>query len=143
MLPQIQHQDGGRHRRLCKHEPVELDLPGEVLTVGGGIIPQQEFLPGFVQIVYRAEQEILLVHQATGREVAALDELARLLGLEKPPGYIESYDISNTTCPLPPSSRIRSGSRSNASSCLSGSRYRSNRRRSGDCGPAIERAGGP
>lgn len=31
----------------------------------------------------------------TGREVAALDELARLLGLEKPPVYIESYDISN------------------------------------------------
>ena len=33
--------------------------------------------------------------QRTGREVAALDELARLLGLEKPPAYIESYDISN------------------------------------------------
>ena len=33
--------------------------------------------------------------QRTGREVAALDELARLLGLEKPPAYIEAYDISN------------------------------------------------
>lgn len=31
----------------------------------------------------------------TGREVAALDELARLLGLPHPPRYIESYDISN------------------------------------------------
>lgn len=31
----------------------------------------------------------------TGRETSALDELARLLGLEKPPAYIESYDISN------------------------------------------------
>ena len=28
-------------------------------------------------------------------ELAALDELARLLGLEKPPSYIEAYDISN------------------------------------------------
>ena len=31
----------------------------------------------------------------TGRETSALDELARLLGLDKPPAYIESYDISN------------------------------------------------
>ncbi len=31
----------------------------------------------------------------TGREASALDELARLLGLEQPPVYIESYDISN------------------------------------------------
>lgn len=31
----------------------------------------------------------------TGREASALDELARLLGLEQPPAYIESYDISN------------------------------------------------
>ena len=31
----------------------------------------------------------------TGREASALDELGRLLGLGKPPAYIESYDISN------------------------------------------------
>ncbi|MCI9415358.1 MAG: excinuclease ABC subunit UvrC [Clostridiales bacterium] len=31
-----------------------------------------------------------------GRDAAALDELARLLGLKEPPLYIESYDISNT-----------------------------------------------
>ena len=31
----------------------------------------------------------------TGREASALDELARLLGLQKPPARIESYDISN------------------------------------------------
>lgn len=31
----------------------------------------------------------------TGREASALDELSRLLGLEQPPRYIESYDISN------------------------------------------------
>lgn len=30
-------------------------------------------------------------------QTAALDELARLLGLSKPPEYIESYDISNTS----------------------------------------------
>lgn len=32
----------------------------------------------------------------TGRDAAALDELAKLLGLSAPPSYIESYDISNT-----------------------------------------------
>ena len=31
-----------------------------------------------------------------GSETAALDELAKALGLEKPPEYIESYDISHT-----------------------------------------------
>ncbi|MEG1869603.1 MAG: excinuclease ABC subunit UvrC [Oscillospiraceae bacterium] len=31
----------------------------------------------------------------TGKEVAALDELAKLLALTKPPQYIEAYDISN------------------------------------------------
>ena len=31
-----------------------------------------------------------------GREYAALEELAQLLGLPKPPEYIESYDISHT-----------------------------------------------
>ena len=31
----------------------------------------------------------------SGREVAALDELGRLLGLSAPPDYIEAYDISN------------------------------------------------
>lgn len=31
----------------------------------------------------------------TGREASAIDELKRLLGLEKAPEYIESYDISN------------------------------------------------
>lgn len=31
----------------------------------------------------------------TGREVIALEELAKILGLSKPPCYIEAYDISN------------------------------------------------
>ncbi len=31
-----------------------------------------------------------------GRETAALDELAKLLGLNSPPEYIEAYDISHT-----------------------------------------------
>jgi len=33
--------------------------------------------------------------ERSGKELAALDELARLLGLSAPPQYIEAYDISN------------------------------------------------
>ena len=42
-----------------------------------------------------AEQLAQRSGRNTGRETAALDELARLLGLEKPPVYLEAYDISN------------------------------------------------
>ncbi|MEG2204830.1 MAG: excinuclease ABC subunit UvrC, partial [Oscillospiraceae bacterium] len=42
-----------------------------------------------------AEQLSLRGRRRTGRELVALDELARLLGLPKPPAWIESYDISN------------------------------------------------
>ncbi len=42
-----------------------------------------------------AEQLSLRSSGRTGRELAALDELGKLLGLSKPPVWIESYDISN------------------------------------------------
>ncbi len=62
-----------------------------------------------IHIPERGEQEHLVtmcrnnaserLAQHLGRNIgqtAGLDELARLLGLSKPPKYIESYDISNT-----------------------------------------------
>ena len=42
-----------------------------------------------------AEQFSLRDRRRTGKELAALDELGKLLGLPHPPAYIESYDISN------------------------------------------------
>lgn len=42
-----------------------------------------------------AEQLAQSTGRLTGHEASALDELGRLLGLEKPPAYIEAYDISN------------------------------------------------
>lgn len=36
-----------------------------------------------------------LRNNRTGKEVIALEQLAKVLGLEKPPQYIEAYDISN------------------------------------------------
>jgi excinuclease ABC subunit C len=42
-----------------------------------------------------AAESLALKLGRTGKEVSALDELGRLLGLSAPPAYIESYDISN------------------------------------------------
>lgn len=53
-----------------------------------------------VRLVEMARQNAaqMLSHrydQTTGRELAVLDELARLIGMDTPPAYIEAYDISN------------------------------------------------
>ena len=42
-----------------------------------------------------ASQQIAEQPRRTSREISALDELARLLGLHQVPNYIEAYDISN------------------------------------------------
>ncbi|MBD5160259.1 MAG: excinuclease ABC subunit UvrC [Ruminococcus sp.] len=38
---------------------------------------------------------VALKNNRTGKEVIALEQLAKILGLDKPPKYIEAYDISN------------------------------------------------
>lgn len=43
-----------------------------------------------------ASQHLAHIQGRTGREMAALEELSKLLGLSKPPLVIESYDISHT-----------------------------------------------
>lgn len=59
-------------------------------------IPQRGDQFQLVQMCRKNAAEFLAKHIGnTGRETMALDELKRLLGLEKVPGYIESYDISN------------------------------------------------
>ena len=42
-----------------------------------------------------AAEGLAALSKSSGRDIAALDELSRLLSLESPPEYIESYDISN------------------------------------------------
>lgn len=42
-----------------------------------------------------AAQELSRAGNRTGREIAALTELGRLLGLREPPAHIEAFDISN------------------------------------------------
>lgn len=42
-----------------------------------------------------AEEYLSIKNNRTGKEIEALDELGEILGLKKPPMYIEAYDISN------------------------------------------------
>ncbi len=87
---------------------IQLDGPVEDVEIVAQLLSEQAGYKVEIRIPQRGEQLKLMEMakknaaeklsqrgQRTGREVAALDELARLLGLEKPPGYIESYDISN------------------------------------------------
>lgn len=46
--------------------------------------------------IKNANEHLAQNQDRLGREMAALEELANLLGLPKPPEYIESYDISHT-----------------------------------------------
>ena len=45
--------------------------------------------------VLNAEEQLAHKIRRTGREVAALEELQKLLGLPATPVYIEAYDMSN------------------------------------------------
>lgn len=59
-------------------------------------IPQRGEQARLVEMAHNnASQRLSHEVSRTGRELSALDELARLLGLSAPPSYIEAYDISN------------------------------------------------
>ncbi len=61
------------------------------------IYPKQgEVLKTLQMCLNNAAESLSERTERTGREMTALNELASILGLKKPPRYIESYDISNT-----------------------------------------------
>ena len=60
------------------------------------LVPQRGDQAQLVQMCRKnAAENIARQTGNSGRDASALDELRRLLGLEKAPAYIESYDISN------------------------------------------------
>lgn len=60
------------------------------------MVPQKGEQAHLVEMVRsNAAEQVAQTTGRTGRETSALDELARLLALDAPPRYIESYDISN------------------------------------------------
>ena len=61
------------------------------------IHPQKGEHSAILNMCIKNANEHLAQYQGRlGKEMAALEELAQLLGLPKPPEYIESYDISHT-----------------------------------------------
>ena len=88
--------------RVCLDGRVEnADLLGEWLTQKAGrkvtlSVPQKGEQAQIVEMCRNnAAEQLAQATNRTGREASALDELGRLLGMEQPPNYIESYDISN------------------------------------------------
>ncbi len=82
-------------------EAADMDLLAGLLTDRRGRkvtlhIPQRGEQARLVEMALNnCAQTLSHESNKTGREIAALDELAKTLGLETPPAYIESYDISN------------------------------------------------
>ena len=116
LLGVVDDLDAARLEFLLRYYTTRQDIPKKIQLDGGiedieiasRLLSEQAGTKVDVHIPQRGEQLKLVEmarknaaerlsqkSQRTGREVAALDELARLLGLEKPPVYIESYDISN------------------------------------------------
>jgi len=88
--------------RVCLDGAVEdSELLGEWLTQKAGrkvvvSVPQKGEQAQLVEMCRNnAAEQLAQATNRTGREASALDELGRLLGMEQPPAYIESYDISN------------------------------------------------
>ncbi|MDD3193072.1 MAG: excinuclease ABC subunit UvrC [Oscillospiraceae bacterium] len=66
---------------------------GHKITI---VVPQRGEQAKLVEMAHNnASQRLSHEVSRTGRELSALDELARLLGLPAPPAYLEAYDISN------------------------------------------------
>lgn len=86
---------------LVEYIPDESELIEQLLSAErGGTVrifqPQRGRLFELVKLAKSNSAEYAaLKNNRTGKEVIALEELGKLLGLEKPPRYIEAYDISN------------------------------------------------
>ncbi len=88
--------------RVClDDEAADSELLGEWLSQKAGrkvtvSVPQKGEQAHLVEMCRsNAAEQLAQSTGRTGREASALDELGRLLGMEQPPLYIESYDISN------------------------------------------------
>ena len=86
---------------LCQIMPSNAPLLQQLLEQKRGtrvsiLVPQRGEKVQLVQKCYsNAVEGIAYRRSRQSRTIAALDELAKLLGMKKVPDYIESYDISN------------------------------------------------
>jgi len=81
--------------------PEDFELIQEMLSDQSGhkvkiAVPKKGRLAELLRLAKNNSAEYIAVNDSrTRHEVIALEELAKLLGLRKPPSYIEAYDISN------------------------------------------------
>lgn len=103
-LPQYYSTKSGKdlpRTILLEELPAELSLLIDLLTkqAGHAVSVERPERGARRRLVLKAKQnaaeKLSLQSGRTGRELQALEELGRLLGLEHPPKRIESYDISN------------------------------------------------
>lgn len=86
---------------LVDHLPDEYELINAMLSeVSGKNVklwsPKKGKLMELIKLAKNNSAEYAAIkNNRTGKEVIALEELGRLLGLSNPPKYIEAYDISN------------------------------------------------
>lgn len=100
----MQFYSGGEipPRIACDGEVADREIIEQILSRQRGkkcavVLPQRGEQKALVDMCRRNAAEYLAeITRRKGHETAGLDELARLLGLAKPPEFIESYDISHT-----------------------------------------------
>ena len=89
------------HTVILERLPEEAELITELLTKQSGRkvklhVPQKGRQLELLRLAKNNSAEYAaLQNDRTGKEVIALEELGKSLGLTKPPRYIEAYDISN------------------------------------------------
>ena len=101
-MEQFYHgRDDIPHSMIIDHLPAETELIEELLSQQSGRkvklhVPQKGRQLELLRLAKNNSAEYAaLQNSRTGKEVIALEELAKCLGLDKPPRYIEAYDISN------------------------------------------------
>lgn len=86
---------------IIDHEPEDIELLNELMEKQSGHkvtlhVPQRGRQLELLRLAKNNSAEYAaLKNDRTGKEVIALEQLAKSLGLAKPPKYIEAYDISN------------------------------------------------
>lgn len=86
---------------IADHIPEDYDLIAKMLENQSGRkitfnVPQKGKQMELLRLAKNNSAEYAaLRNNRTGKEIIALEQLGKLLGLEKPPKYIEAYDISN------------------------------------------------
>lgn len=101
-VPRFYHGRTDLPKLILLETPVaEMDMLSDMLSGQAGrkvklLVPQRG---GGVELTRMAKEnavEYIAVHQnRTGRELLAVEALGKLLGMERVPKFIESYDISN------------------------------------------------